>query len=110
LGLLSNREIPNAKEISRFPSVRRDLAFLVPEAVTWAELRACVAEAAGEMLVNLLVFDVYGGGNVEKGYKSIAIGLILQNVSSTLTDEAVEPVITSVISRLEDRLDAQLRG
>ena len=84
--------------------------FLVPEEVSWNQIRDCVIADAGELLANLRVFDVFHGKNVEKGYKSIAIGLILQNVSCTLTDETVEPVIQNVVSGLQTQLGAQLRG
>lgn len=110
LKVISNREIPSTKQISSFPSVRRDLAFLVPEAVAYSEIDALVRELAGTLLTDLIIFDQFSGQGVEKGYKSLAIGLILQDVSSTLTDEVVESVIDRVVKGLETRLDAQLRG
>ena len=67
-------------------------------------------DLSGDLHVNLVLFDLYAGHNVEKGYKSLAIGLILQNVSCTLTDEVVDSLVQNVIQGLEDRLDAQLRG
>ncbi len=110
INLLSKRELPYMKSISRFPSVRRDLALLVPEKVSYAEIRTNVIDLSGDLLTNLILFDLYAGQNVEKGYKSLAIGLILQNVSCTLTDEVVDSLVQKVISGLEQRLDAQLRG
>ncbi|MDX2416858.1 MAG: phenylalanine--tRNA ligase subunit beta, partial [Xanthomonadales bacterium] len=110
VNILSKREIPYAKEISRFPSIRRDLALLVPEKVSYAEIRQNVIDLSGDLLINLVLFDLYSGHNVEKGYKSLAIGLILQNVSCTLTDEVVDSLIRNVVQGLEQRLDAQLRG
>jgi phenylalanyl-tRNA synthetase beta chain len=110
LAVVLEREVPFAKTISRFPSVRRDLALLVPEQVSWSQIRDSVIGSAGELLANLRVFDVFQGKNVEKGYKSIAIGLILQNVSCTLIDEAVDSVIRDVVSGLQEQLGAQLRG
>jgi len=110
LAVILEREVPFAKNISRFPSVRRDLALMVPEQVSWNQIRDCVIGSAGELLANLRVFDVFQGKNVEKGYKSIAIGLILQNVSCTLIDEAVDSVIRDVVSGLQEQLGAQLRG
>jgi len=110
LDVLSKREIPNTKEISRFPSIRRDLALLVPEKINYSEIRRNVIDLSGDLLINLVLFDLYSGHNVEKGYKSLAIGLILQNVSCTLTDEVVDSLIQNVVQGLETRLDAQLRG
>jgi phenylalanyl-tRNA synthetase beta chain len=110
LDVLIKREIPNTKIISRFPSIRRDLALLVPEKVSFAEIKRNVIDLSGDLLTNLVLFDLYSGQNVEKGYKSLAIGLILQNVSCTLTDEVVDSLVQNVVQGLEDRLDAQLRG
>jgi phenylalanyl-tRNA synthetase beta chain len=110
INLLSKREIPCAKNISHYPSVRRDLALIVPENVTFAEIRRNVIDLSGDLLKNLVLFDLYSGQNVEKGYKSLAIGLILQSVSCNLTDEVVDSLIQDVVRGLEDRLDAQLRG
>jgi phenylalanyl-tRNA synthetase beta chain len=110
IDVLKIREIPNAKNISRFPSVRRDLAFLVPEQVDYRQVKDCVTKIAGEILADLLIFDVFSGQNVEIGYKSLAIGLILQDVSCTLTDEVVDSLVLKVIQALESGLKAQHRG
>ncbi len=110
LNVLSKREIPYTKEISRFPSIRRDLALIVPENISFAEIRRNVIDLSGDLLVNLVLFDLYSGHNVEIGYKSLAIGLILQNVSCTLIDEVVDSLIKNVVQGLEQRLGAQLRG
>ncbi len=110
LNILSKREIINTNIISRFPSIRRDLAFLVPEKISFAEIRSNVIDLAGDLLINVVLFDLYSGHNVEIGYKSLAIGLILQNVSCTLTDEVVDSLVKNVVQGLEQRLDAQLRG
>ena len=110
VNVISNRELPSAKEISRFPSVRRDLALLVPEYITFEDIRSNVIDLSGDLLANLVLFDLYSGQNVEKGYKSLAIGLILQNVSCTLTDEVVDSVVQDVVLGLRERLGAQLRG
>ena len=110
LDLLLKREVPFAKNISRFPSIRRDLALMLPEQVTYQQVRDRITASAGSLLEKVVVFDVYQGENLKKGYKSLAIGLIFKNVSSTLKDEEVDPVIETVVSDLENLLDAQLRG
>jgi phenylalanyl-tRNA synthetase beta chain len=110
LGGVLERDVPFAKEISRFPSVRRDLAILLPIDVTYAQVRDCSVRAAGPLLEKVLVFDVYQGENLKEGYKSLAIGLIFNDVSSTLKDEDVDPLIAAVIADLGQRLGAQLRG
>jgi phenylalanyl-tRNA synthetase beta chain len=110
LNLLSIREIPSANIISYYPSVRRDLALIVPEKINFSEIRRNVVDLSGDLLKNLVLFDLYSGQNVEIGYKSLAIGLILQSVSCNLTDEVVDSVVQDVVRGLEERLDAQLRG
>lgn len=110
LGLLIKREVPSTNKISQYPSVRRDLAILLPEHCTYARVEEVVRELAGDLLQDLIIFDQFSGQSVEKGYKSLAIGLILQDTSSTLTDEAVDSIVTAVIGGLESQLDAELRG
>jgi len=104
------RDVPYAKQISRFPSVRRDIAVLLPDDVNYVTVESCIRDAAGPYLENVVVFDVYAGKNLKDGYKSLAIGLIFNNVSSTLRDEDVDPAIGGVVSALETHLGAQLRG
>jgi phenylalanyl-tRNA synthetase beta chain len=110
LDALQQRDLQLAKPISRFPFIRRDLSFLIPETVNFDEIKSVVTESTGEILQKLLVFDVYQDNKLKKTYKSVAIGLILQHVSSTLTDEIVDPVIQTVINDLEQKLGAHLRG
>ena len=97
------------KKISRFPSVRRDLAVVVDENVPLAVLRENVTVSASGLLSDLRVFDVYRGPKVDFGRKSIALGLILQDSSRTLTDEDADAVVASVVARLRDVLSATIR-
>jgi phenylalanyl-tRNA synthetase beta chain len=97
------------KKISKFPSVRRDLAIVVDERVPLAVLRENVTVSAAGLLSELRVFDVYRGPGVETGRKSIALGLILQDSSRTLTDVDADAVMTSVVARLRDVLSATIR-
>jgi phenylalanyl-tRNA synthetase beta chain len=95
--------------ISRYPSIRRDLAVVVDADIEAAELRAVTEEAAGELLQEVIIFDVYQGKGVETGRKSIALGLILQGYSSTLTEQDIESVVSRVTGRLGEKLGASLR-
>lgn len=101
--------LPEYKGLSRFPSVRRDLAVIVADAITAGEIVAEVKLAAGDLLKDLNVFDVYRGDSIEKGLKSVALGLILQETSRTLTDLEVDGVINAVIQRLSSKLNASIR-
>ncbi|MEA3175556.1 MAG: phenylalanyl-tRNA synthetase beta chain [Gammaproteobacteria bacterium] len=96
-------------KISKYPSVRRDLAIVVDETVPLAVLRENVTFSASGLLSDLRVFDVYRGSNVETGRKSIALGLILQDSSRTLTDDDADAVVARVVARLRDVLSATIR-
>jgi len=96
--------------ISRYPSIRRDLAVVVDAAVSSADLRRVVAAAAGSLLQEMVFFDVYQGKGVESGRKSIAFGLILQDYSRTLAEQDIESVVTRVTGRLSEEFGATLRA
>ena len=108
-GLLA-RTVARARTQSKYPSVRRDLAFVVPDAVPWAAVRATVQAAAGPSLRELVLFDRYAGAGVESGFKSLAIGLILQDESRTLTDRDVEQAVADIVSALQREHGAVMRG
>jgi phenylalanyl-tRNA synthetase beta chain len=97
------------KEISKFPSLRRDLAIVVDESVPLAVLQENVTVSASGLLRELRVFDVYRGPGIESGRKSIALGLILQDSSRTLTEVDADAVVTEVVARLRDELSATIR-
>ncbi len=102
-------EVPVFAEISRFPVIRRDLAVVLDESVTLDELRESVSLAAKGLLRDLAVFDVYRGKGVEPGRKSIALSLILQETSRTLTDGEADAVVAAVIERVKGDLKAGIR-
>ncbi len=97
------------KKISKFPTVRRDIAIVIDESVPLAVLQENVTVSASGLLSELRVFDVYRGPGVETGRKSIALGLILQDSSRTLTDVDADAVVTAVVKRLRDELSATIR-
>jgi len=101
--------VPKASPLSRFPQVRRDLAFLVDESVSFQQMIDVVREAVPKTLVDVKIFDVYQGDNIESGKKSIALGLILQDFSRTLQDKDADKVVTRVTKQLEESLGAVLR-
>ena len=106
---LEEGSLAQFRSISRYPSIRRDLAVVVDEAIAVDDLRTVVRSAAGELLQELVIFDVYQGKGIETGRKSIAFGLILQDSSRTLTDVDVDSVITAITGRLEKQFGATLR-
>lgn len=110
LAPLQRRELPRAAALSRYPSVRRDLAFVVPEGVSWAALEATAKRAAGPSLRDLRLFDRYVGKGVETGCKSLAMGLILQEESRTLTDREVDQAVAAVVAALRGEHGAEIRS
>jgi len=97
------------EDISRFPQVRRDLAVVVDEEVTLSTLAERVTLVTSSLLRGLRVFDVYRGPGLEPGRKSIALGLIFQDISRTLTDEDVDRLMASVVTDLRESLNARIR-
>jgi phenylalanyl-tRNA synthetase beta chain len=102
-------ERPAYREVSRFPQVRRDLALVVDESVTLSSLAERVTFTASSLLRDLRVFDVYRGPGVEAGRKSVALGLIFQDISRTLTEDDVAGVMAAVVADLRVSLNAKIR-
>jgi phenylalanyl-tRNA synthetase beta chain len=102
-------EKPQHREISRFPQVRRDIAVVVDESVALSALADRVLSSASTLLHSLRVFDVYRGTGIETGRKSIALGLIFQDISRTLTDDDVDRLMASIVTDLRESLNAKIR-
>ena len=109
LQILHQGKLPSFENLSRFPSIRRDLAIVVDVGTPAGALCSSITEQAGSLLTDLTVFDVYQGKGVETGRKSVALGLILQDSSRTLTDDDVDAVMTGITGQLEKQFGATLR-
>jgi phenylalanyl-tRNA synthetase beta chain len=107
--LLLNNRIPTFKPLSKFPSVRRDLALIVKEDISAGEILDCIRASSQDILQDAVIFDIYRGKGVEDGSKSVALGLILQNETRTLTDSETESILTSLLNTLTDKVGAKLR-
>ena len=107
---LRARAIPRARPLSKYPSVRRDLAFVVAEQVAWGAMKATAEHAAGTILRELRLFDRYAGKGVETGFKSFAMALILQDDSRTLNDRDVDAAVAAVVAALQAEHGAVMRG
>ncbi len=106
---LLDGEVPAFKPLSKFPEVRRDLALIVKQEIPVEALVKSIKSVTSENFQEILLFDVYTGTGIEEGLKSIALGLILQGFSSTLTEEDVNLEINKIITVLNDRYGATLR-
>jgi phenylalanyl-tRNA synthetase beta chain len=102
-------ERPAYREVSRFPQVRRDLAVVLDESVALSSLVERVTFTASSLLRDLRIFDVYRGPGVEAGRKSVALGLIFQDISRTLTEDDVAGLMTAIVADLRASLNAKIR-
>jgi phenylalanyl-tRNA synthetase beta chain len=107
--LLLARKLPRFRALSRFPSVRRDLALNVAESTAVSTILATARQHAGDYLQEVILFDVYRGPGLEAGRKSVAIGLVWQNAEETLVDDLIEGWFGAVIDGLARQCDARLR-
>ena len=109
-GSLRGRTLPRAQVLPRFPSVRRDIAVELPLTVTWAEIEGNLHQTLGSMLADTFVFDVYTGPGLKADQKSVAMGLILQDRSRTLTDQDADRCVAAALASLETKFGAKLRS
>lgn len=106
---LARRQVPAYTGVSKFPSVRRDLALLMNEEKTAAAVATVIRDSAGPLLQDYHLFDVYKGTELPAGKMSLAVSLEIGNNSKTLTDEEIDSVIKKVLKSLDKNLDAHLR-
>jgi phenylalanyl-tRNA synthetase beta chain len=109
LAPLADRSVV-VREPPRFPPVRRDLAFVVAEAVAVGDVHAAVEQASGELLDRCVLFDVFRGEPVPPGMKSLAFAVDLRAQDRTLTGEETEPVVRAIADRLRRDFGAELRA
>ena len=95
--------------VSSFPQLRRDISFTVASGETYGRIAERVSVAASTRLLELRLFDIYQGKGVEIGRKSVALGLILQDLSRTLTDADADGIVAAVCAELRSSLDARIR-
>lgn len=102
-------KLPTFVEISKYQAVRRDIAVIVDEKTTSAEMLLALRNAAPEQLAELDIFDLYHGKGIDYGKKSIAFKILLQDTQKTMTDPEVDVVVTRLTQVLSDRFGAKLR-
>jgi len=96
-------------DIPKFPEVRRDLALLVSQSVTFEELYIVAKQTEKSLLKNINLFDVYEGKNLPEGKKSYALSFVLQDTSNTLTDVQIDKIMNKLQSNFETKFEAVLR-
>jgi len=101
--------VPVATNVSKFPMIRRDIAVVVDDIISAADLVAAVESAAPDLIQSVKIFDVYRGPGIEAGLKSVALGLILQETSRTLTDDDADAAKSAAVLKLQQEFAAVLR-
>jgi len=96
-------------EMPKFPEVRRDLALLLDESVSYADLRAAAFKQAKKLLKQVGLFDVYRGDKIPEGKKQYAMSFVIQDADKTLTDQDTERVMDKLLSCFQKDFGAQLR-
>lgn len=96
-------------DISKFPSVSRDLALLIDKSVQFEQIEQIARQTEKKLLKSVELFDVYEGKNLPAGKKSYAVNFILQDESKTLTDKQIDAIMTKLINNLKQKLGAELR-
>ena len=109
LAAIMPARLPVYQALSRYPSVRRDLAVIVDAGQETGAIQALIRKTAGELLQGIVIFDVYQGQNIGKTKKSLAMGLTFQHPSRTLMDEDINAIIDNCINALEAQFNAELR-
>ena len=96
--------------LPHFPWIRRDIAIEVEEAVEWAQIARVIRSGLPTMVNEPVLFDCFRGPGLSEGRKSLAIGLILQDSSRTLTDQDADRSVAEVVKLLESEFGARLRN
>lgn len=101
--------IPKYQQVSKYPHIRRDLALVLDDRVTFQQVYDIVEKSAGKLLRDVDVFDIYQGEAIGADKKSIAVKIILQHPERTLVDDEVNTVMQQVVNELKSSLNANLR-
>lgn len=107
--LLLQKQRASFKSLSKFPSVRRDLALLVKEEINAGDIIGAIEACNEALLQEAVIFDVYRGKGVDEGFKSVALSLVLQNQAQTLTDAEIDAVVNTFLESLATKTGAKLR-
>jgi phenylalanyl-tRNA synthetase beta chain len=100
---------PEFSNLPRYPSVGRDLSFVIRSDVAWSEIRELITSVDRNLISSVSIFDQFRGKQIPEGCRSISLHLVLQDSEKTLTDERVDQLIASVIKRLTDTWQINMR-
>ena len=97
------------KEISKFPGIRKDVAFVVEKKTSASDIMAVIKKEGGKLLKNISIFDVYEGDRIGEKERSIAFALTFEDSTRTLNEEEIMAIFNRIIVSVENKLGARVR-
>lgn len=110
---ISHRALPQWQQVSKFPSVRRDLSIVLERQIGWHKVQKCIKDSLGEnlsLLQEVVLFDVYMGENIGENHKSLALGMVFREKNRTLEDKEVDNLVSKAVNYLLEQLNAEIRA
>lgn len=98
------------KEINKFPTIEKDMAFIVDKNVLSEDIAKEIKKTGGKLVTSVNIFDVYEGANIGINNKSIAFNVTFEDYNKTLTDEEITPIFNKIIDNIESRFNAKIRN
>ncbi|QPK64807.1 phenylalanine--tRNA ligase subunit beta [Methylomonas sp. LL1] len=108
-GAILQRAVPKFAPLSKFPSVRRDMALIVRQQVSANDIINCITGSREASVRDVSIFDIYQGKGIEEGFKSVALSLVLQDFNQTLTDSEIDAIFRRLLEKMTAELNARLR-
>lgn len=97
------------KEISKFPNVVKDIAFIIDNNITNDQIMKEIKKSAGRLLTNIELFDIYKGENIDANKKSLAYKLTFNDKDNTLTDEVINPIFNKIMEDIKNKFNCEIR-
>jgi phenylalanyl-tRNA synthetase beta chain len=109
IDMIRKKNLPNYSSLSPYPSIRRDIALVVDQQVSFSAIEKVIEKAEIKQLMDYSLFDVYRGDGIETGQKSLALGLIFQDFSRTLEEKDITQYVDGIVDSLKAEMGANLR-
>jgi phenylalanyl-tRNA synthetase beta chain len=107
---IQETQLPVFADISKFPSVRRDIAMVVSDKISYQQILDIITTETKDLLKDVFVFDEYQGDSIGEGKRSLAVGIVLQQINSTFEDKEVDKLMSKMVSSLKENLSVEIRG
>jgi len=109
LNALKSQKVPAFQPVERYPSVRRDIAIVLDQNISAADITNVIAKQGGNLLRTSRIFDIYMGQGIDSNKKSVALSLTFRDSSRTLEEQEVNGLVGLIVAQLEAKLGAKLR-